>query len=66
MMRPRHDRQRDLFEADRTLTGVPVAQRSELVRLIECLLSEAVAAYETKSPSDGPETKEAAHEQDHA
>lgn len=65
-MRPRHDQQRDLFEADRTLTEFPVALRRELVRLIECLLSEAVAAYETKAPSDGPETKEAAHEQDHA
>ena len=65
-MRPRYNQQRDLFEADRTLTEFPVAQRSELLRLIECLLTEAVAACEAKSPSDGPETKEAAHEQDHA
>lgn len=65
-MRPRCNHQRDLFEADRTLTEFPATQRSELVRLIECLLTEAVAAREAKSQSDGPETKEAPHEQDHA
>jgi len=65
-MRPRYNQQRDLFAADRTLMEFPVAQRCELVRLIECLLNEAVAACEAKVQSDGPETKEAAHEQDHA
>jgi hypothetical protein len=55
-----------LFEADRTLTDFPVAQRSELLRLIECLLTEAVAACVAKAQSDGPATKEAAHDQDHA
>jgi len=55
-----------LFEADRTMTEFPVAQKCELVRLIECLLTEAVTACEAKVQSDGPETKEAAHEQDHA
>jgi hypothetical protein len=62
----RYNQQRDLFEADRTLTEFPVAQRSELIRLIECLLTEAVAVREAKSQSGGRETKEAAHEQDHA
>ena len=65
-MRPRHDRQRDLFEADRRPMEFPVALRRELVRLIECLLTEAIAARETKAPSDGPERREAAHEQNHA
>jgi hypothetical protein len=65
-MRPRYNQQRDLFEADRTPMEFPVARRCELVRLIECLLAEAVAACEAKVQSDGPETKEAAHEQDHA
>lgn len=65
-MRPRYNQQRDLFEADRTPTELPVAQRCELVRLIECLLTEAVTVCEAKVQSDGPETKEAAHEQDHA
>ena len=65
-MRPRYNQQRDLFEADRTVTEFPVAQRCELVRLIECLLTEAVAACEAKVQADGLETKEAAHEQDHA
>ena len=64
-MRPRYNQQRDLFEADRTLTEFPVAQ-CELVRLIECHLTEAVTACEAKVQCDGPETKEAAHEQDHA
>lgn len=64
-MRPRYNRQRDLFDADRTLTEFPVAQRSELLRLIECLLTEAVAAWVAKAQSDGP-TKEAGHDQDHA
>jgi len=65
-MRPRYNQQRDLFEADRTLTDFPVAQRSELLRLIECLLTEAVAACVAKTQSDDPATKEAAHDQDHA
>jgi len=65
-MRPRYNQQRDLFEADRTLTDFPVAQRSELLRLIECLLTEAVAACVAKAQSDDPATKEAAHDQDHA
>jgi len=65
-MHPRCNQQRDLFEADQTLMEFPVAQRCELVRLIECLLTEAVAACDVKVHSDGPETKEAAHEQDHA
>ncbi|MFG1466503.1 hypothetical protein V5F77_27125 [Xanthobacter sp. DSM 24535] len=55
-----------MFEADRTLTDFPVAQRSELLRLIECLLTEAVAACVEKAQSDDPATKEAAHDQDHA
>ncbi len=64
-MRPRHHQQRDLFEADRRPMEFPAALRHELVRLIECLLSEAFA-YETKAPAGGPATKEVAHEQNHA
>jgi len=65
-MHPRCNQQRDLFEADRTLMEFPVAQRCELVRLIECLLTEAVTTCDAKVHSDDPETKEVAHEQDHA
>jgi hypothetical protein len=65
-MRPAYNRQRDLFEEDRTLTDLPVAQRSELLRLIECLLTEAAAACVAKAQSDDPARKEAAHDQDHA
>jgi hypothetical protein len=65
-MHPRYNQQKDLFQADRTSTEFPVAQRRELVRLIECLLTEAVAVCAPRVPSDDPEMKEAAHEQDHA
>ena len=61
-----YNQQRDLFEADRTLMEFPVARRCELVRLIECLLTEAVANCDAKVHPDGRETKEVAHEQDHA
>ena len=59
MCPPYSGQERDLFEADRTLMEFPVAQRCELVRLIECLLTEALAACEARVQSDGAETKEA-------
>ena len=65
-MRPQQNRQSHLFEADRTPMPFPVALRRELVRLIECLLSEAVAVCVAKAPFETPGTKEAGHEQDHA
>ena len=65
-MQPKRYLQRSLFEEDRQTPAIPASQRSTLVRLIECLLTEAVAACEAKVQSDSPETKEAAHEQDHA
>jgi hypothetical protein len=61
-----HNWQRDLFEADRKPAEFPAAQRRELVRLIESLLGEAVAECEAVAQSGGLETKEVAHEQDHA
>ncbi len=64
-MQPRHDQQRDLFKGDRMLMEFPSALRRELVRLIECLLNEAVAGYPTQTLSDGLGAKGAAHEQDH-
>ena len=66
-MRPRHHLQRSLFEEDRKTPDVPASQRSTLVRLIEGLLVEALADganIETVTPT--AETREAAHEQDHA
>ena len=63
-MRPRSSQQRDLFEADRTMTDFPIAQKPLLVRLIECLLVEALAADATHAAND--KATEAAHEQDHA
>ena len=49
---PRHNRQRDLFEAGSRRRDFPAAQRSELVRLIEGLLAEAVADGETRVAID--------------
>ena len=66
-MQPRHRLQRSLFEEDRKTPDVPASQRSTLVRLIEGLLVEALADgadIETGRPTT--ETREAAHEQDHA
>jgi hypothetical protein len=66
-MRPRHHLQRSLFEEDRKTPDIRASQRSTLVRLIEGLLVEALADganIETITPT--AETREAAHEQDHA
>jgi hypothetical protein len=63
IMRPRHHLQRSLFE-DRKTPDIPASQRRTLVHLIEGLLVEAVANGEMGTPTT--ETREAAHEQDHA
>ena len=67
IMQPRHRLQRSLFEEDRKTPDIPGSGRSTLLRLIEGLLVEALldgANIETATPST--ETREAAHEQDHA
>jgi hypothetical protein len=64
IMRPRHHLQRSLFEEDRKTPNIPASQRRTLVHLIEGLLVEAVANSEMGTPTT--ETREAAHEQDHA
>jgi hypothetical protein len=63
---PRPCRQCDLFEEKRTQPEIPTAQRSTLVRLIECLLAEAAADSDGKNGIDNGATTEGAHEQDHA
>ena len=63
-MRSGHSRQRDLFEGEREWTEFPAPLRHELIHLIERLLAEAVSRVEVQS--EGHETKEPAHEQDHA
>ncbi|MDH2356510.1 hypothetical protein QCM80_38625 [Bradyrhizobium sp. SSUT112] len=66
-MQPRRQLQRSLFEGDRQTPEIPVSQRSTLVRLIERLLVEALADganIEMGVPTT--ETREAAHEQNHA
>jgi hypothetical protein len=67
IMQPRHHLQRSLFGEGRKTPDIPASQRSTLVRLIEGLLVEALAEgaiIEMGTPTT--ETKEAAHEQDHA
>jgi hypothetical protein len=67
IMQPRRHLQRSLFERDRKTPDIPASRRCTLVHLIESLLIEAVANdadIETGTPST--ETREAAHEQDHA
>ena len=66
-MQPRRHLQRSLFEEDRKTPALPASQRNTLVRLIEGLLVEALADganIETGTPI--AETRDAAHEQDHA
>jgi hypothetical protein len=65
-MRSRQTRQTDLFETDRATAEIPAARRMALIRLVECLLVEAVAECEAAAQADGLETREAGHEQDHA
>ena len=66
-MQPRHHLQRSLFEEDRKTPDIPASQRSTLVRLIEGLLVEALAdGANTETGTPTTETREAAHEQDHA
>jgi hypothetical protein len=62
IMQPRHRLQRDLFEEDRKTPDIPASQRGILVRLIRGLLVEALSVASVASA----QTKEAAHEQDHA
>jgi hypothetical protein len=65
IVQPRRHLQRSLFEEDRKTPDILASQRSALVRLIEGLLVEALAdGAETGTPTT--ETREAAHEQDHA
>lgn len=65
-MRPRYRRQRDLFEPDRQIQEVSVAQRREAIRLIEDLLREAVGVGGAEAQCEDRATREAAHEQDDA
>jgi hypothetical protein len=65
-MQPRYRRQADLFKEHRKLTEIPDTERMTLVRLIECLLLEAITGSDIKAGAANHETTEATHEQDHA
>ena len=65
-MRPRHSRQRDLFERDREIANIPDTRRSILIHLIECLLVEALTDGSGEARLATHTAKEAKHEQDHA
>jgi hypothetical protein len=66
IMQPRRHLQRSLFEEDRKTPDIPASQRSTLVHLIEGLLVEAVANSANIETGTTTQTREAAHEQDHA
>ena len=65
IMQPRYCLQRNLFEADRKPSHVPATLSSVIVRLIGGVLIEALASGRSGPAAATPETKEAAHEQDH-
>ena len=65
-MRPRLNRQRDLFEAERKASDIPSTQRTILVSLIERLLVEALVDHGPEIGAFSETTREAGHEQDHA
>jgi hypothetical protein len=65
-MGPERNRQKDLFEPDRETQEIPVALRPKILRLMEDLLAEAIDHGRTEAQSQGRQTREAGHEQDHA
>ena len=65
-MRPRLNRQRDLFEAERKASNIPSTQKPLLVSLIERLLIEALVDDGTVIRAASDMAREVAHEQDHA
>ena len=66
IMQPRHRLQRDLFEKDRRTPDIPTSQRGILARLIQGLLVEAISGASSETRVASTQTKEVAHEQDHA
>jgi hypothetical protein len=64
-MQPRHQPQRDLFKDDHKTPDIPTSLRSSLVRLIESLLTEAMADSVDAARAANTETKGGSHEQDH-
>ena len=67
IMGPKHHLQRSLFEEDRKTPDIPASRRSTLVHLIQGLLVEAVANdADIETGTLRTETREAAHEQNHA
>ena len=64
-MQSRHQPQRDLFKDDHKTPDIPASLRSSLVRLIESLLTEAMADSGDAVRAANTETKGAGHEQDH-
>ena len=66
-MQSRRHLQRSLFEEDRKTPDIAASQRGTLIRLVEGLLVEALAdGANTETGTPTTETREAAHEQDHA
>jgi hypothetical protein len=65
IMRPRLNRQRDLFEEDKPTAQVPSTLTATLVRRIGELLVEAIGDGSAKARIGEHPASEAGHEQDH-
>ena len=55
-----------LFQAEHMRPALSGKMRSELLRLVEQMLTEAIAARPSQPGHATPKAKEARHEQDHA
>ena len=58
--------QLSLFQAERMGPEISKETRSELLRLVEQMLAEALAVRPSQPSPVTPKTEEAGHEQDHA
>jgi hypothetical protein len=64
-MRPRPNRQRDLFQEEQPTAQVPTTLKATLVRRIGELLVEAIGDGSVKARTGDNAASEAGHEQDH-
>jgi hypothetical protein len=55
-----------LFQAEHMRPALSSEKRGELVRLVEQMLTEAIAVPPSQPKPAAPKAKEAGHEQDHA
>jgi hypothetical protein len=64
-MRPRPNRQRDLFEEEEATAPIPTILKNTLVRRLGELLVDAIGDRSVKARTDDNAASEAGHEQDY-